>query len=167
MKRIFVFKAGSAPQKVDAQLTLTAGELFKQVYPEAVTNTDNLEDFEIYLLGGENELRKDRSLEDQGVADKASLLITQCKKVAVEVIYNGKAYTVTYRSNEKFKEVFEKAIHHYSIGHREKDDFEFYLSEDAPSIINQSYPIGAYGSYPMCTLRVYLLRPSSFQGYAR
>lgn len=162
---IFVHTPKGQPKKVETKLNATVGELMKEHFKDISRSSNNEEDFEVLLLDKETELRKDQSLESQGVTDKSTVLITQCKRTQVLVVYNGVQFVDSYPSSVKFKNVFNKAIHHFGISASEKDEFELYLTQDANSIINQSYPVGAFVSYPDCRLQVYLIKPSSFQGH--
>lgn len=92
----------------------------------------------------EKELNKEHTLESQGVSDKSNLLVTRCKKTQVLVVYNGVQFVDSYPSSAKFQSVFNKAIHHFGIGASEKDEFELYLTQEASSKINLSYPVGTY-----------------------
>lgn len=165
MKTIFIHSSNEQPKKVEIKLSTTVSELIKQLKSAGEQNSGDKEHYDVFLVDVEKELNKEHTLESQGVSDKSNLLVTRCKKTQVLVVYNGVQFVDSYPSSAKFQSVFNKAIHHFGIGASEKDEFELYLTQEASSKINLSYPVGTYVTYPDCRLQVYLIKPSSFQGY--
>lgn len=160
MKTIFIHSQNGQPKRVDLELSVKVSELLKNHIA-----SDDSKEFDVYLLDGDRPLAKGNTLESQGVSDKSSLVISSCKKVQVLVVYNGVQFVESYPPAANFRSVFNRAINHFGISGSEKDEFELYLSQDANSKVNLSYPVGAYVSGVDCRVQVYLLKPSSFQGY--
>lgn len=149
---------------IEFDSNVNVGSLIKTHVPDAASRSDDQEDYEVYVVGRDEELSKDKSFHDQKGKSHDLLLIHRCKKVSVKVVYAGKDFTDTYNVAQEFEHVLKKALHKFDIKGKEAGDFQLFLTEDQSQVINVSYPIGAYSSYPGCKLTVYLSKPRANQG---
>ena len=164
-KTVYLSLEGSRQiHTVEIDQKTSLGDLIKKYAPGLARSKDFNEDLEGYLLNSDDDLRKDVPLASMDLGRKAHIILTRCQKVKVNVLYNGGTYADEFNPSNRVARVWRKAIKHFQINDDDATSLKLWLEDETEDVLMDNEFIGAFASYPACSVTLILSVDQDVQG---
>jgi hypothetical protein len=162
MKNVYLISA-HAEKIVPYNKENTIGSLIKEHIPIEASVGDYVEDLEAYHNQKEEELPKDKCLEELDIKEGDKIIFSRCKQIEVSVNYAGKEYRHKYRPNQKVVKVKENAVKHFGISESDASALLLYPVGSDVNLTDGQF-LAAVVKYPVCCVELNLSPDKSVQG---
>ncbi|RYU94653.1 ubiquitin-like domain-containing protein [Emticicia agri] len=136
--------------KIEAEPSMTIGELMKKVLPDLGKKSDFEEDIEVYIQNQNEDLDKGKTLDFYKVKEGDTLFIGMCKRVFVSISYAGKGFSLQTTPALMLKNLIKKAAEHFGMSDEEVADFQFLLNGNA--LNDLKIMVGSLTQYSECSV---------------
>lgn len=154
------------PKIVEVDQSDLLGLLVRKAVPALASNSDVIEDVELYLKNEEEDLDKGTTVGDLFKDEKGRphLFVGRCKAILLTVEYAGRTYQHKFPSAISLDRVKTKALDHFGIGPRDGADLFFWIGDD-PIHNPEDVLVGSLTDYPTCSATLRLASKKDINGF--
>lgn len=159
--KIYLNKEGQkAPSKVETTESVTVKELIRTHLPNGSDIV--IEEYFVFKEDEETEIDINCRLDDSGIKDKHHLHCHKCRKVSVEINYNGGIYDLHASPANTAGNIIKRAADHFHIDPMTIPDL--ILKTTTGDTLDDSEHIGTRVKFPDCKIQLTLCPKKPIQG---
>ena len=137
------------------------GHLVKEFAPDSMHNQDFMEDVEVYLENQDDDFDKGITIEEAGIKPGDHVFVGKCKKIPVNVSYNGRVLPASVSPATSIKKLKKLSLDFFNIDQISGAELLLWFNNQP---LDSRQLVGSLTDYPTCGVDLVLATKNDIQG---